>query len=201
MWMAESESAAFWMNVLTNLKARGVEDLLIACTDNLKGFTDAIKGVFPQTVTQLCVVHQIRNSCKFVVWKERKAFCADLKEVYAAPTREAAADALVKLDDKWGGKYKYAIQSWQTNWDNLTCYFDYPLEIRKIIYTTNTIENLNRGIRKYTKTKVQFPDDQAVEKAVYLAIMNIQKKWTMPIHNWGYIFHQFLTIFETRCRM
>lgn len=201
MWMAESESAAFWMTVLTNLKARGVEDILIACTDNLKGFTDAIKGVFPDTVTQLCVVHQIRNSCKFVVWKERKAFCADLKEVYAAPTREAAADALTRLDEKWGAKYKYAIQSWQTNWDNLTSFFDYPLEIRKIIYTTNTIENLNRGIRKYTKTKVQFPDDQAVQKAVYLAIMNIQKKWTMPIQNWGYIFHQFLTIFESRCRM
>lgn len=201
MWMAETESASFWMSVLTDLKARGVEDILIACTDNLKGFTDAIKGVFPQTITQLCIVHQIRNSCKYVVWKDRKIFCSDLKEVYAAPTREAADRALSSFAEKWEHKYKHAIQSWRTNWDNLTSYFDFPLEIRKIIYTTNTIENLNRGIRKYTKTKVQFTDDQAAQKAVYLAIMNIQKKWNMPIQNWGYILHQFLTIFENRCRL
>lgn len=201
MWMAETESASFWMSVLTDLKARGVEDILIACTDNLKGFTDAIKGVFPQTITQLCIVHQIRNSCKYVVWKDRKIFCSDLKEVYAAPTREAAEQAMEKFAGKWEHKYKHAIQSWRTNWDNLTSYFDFPMEIRKIIYTTNTIENLNRGIRKYTKTKVQFTDDQAAQKAVYLAIMNIQKKWNMPIQNWGYILHQFLTIFENRCRL
>lgn len=201
MWMAETESASFWMSVLTDLKARGVEDILIACTDNLKGFTDAIKGVFPQTVTQLCIVHQIRNSCKYVVWKDRKQFCIDLKAVYAAPTREAAEQALISFAEKWENKYKHAIQSWRANWDNLTSYFDFPLEIRKIIYTTNTIENLNRGIRKYTKTKVQFTDDQAAQKAVYLAIINIQKKWNMPIQNWGYILHQFLTIFENRCRL
>lgn len=201
MWMAETESASFWMSVLTDLKARGVEDILIACTDNLKGFTDAIKGVFPQTITQLCIVHQIRNSCKYVVWKDRKIFCSDLREVYAAPTREAAEQALVNFAGKWEHKYKHAIQSWRTNWDNLSSYFDFPMEIRKIIYTTNTIENLNRGIRKYTKTKVQFTDDQAAQKAVYLAIMNIQKKWNMPIQNWGYILHQFLTIFENRCRL
>ncbi len=201
MWMAETESASFWMSVLTDLKARGVEDILIACTDNLKGFTDAIKGVFPETITQLCIVHQIRNSCKYVVWKDRKVFCTDLKEVYAAPTREAAEQALAGFALKWEHKYKHAIQSWKTNWDNLTSYFDFPLEIRKIIYTTNTIENLNRGIRKYTKTKVQFTDDQAAQKAVYLAITNIEKKWNMPIQNWGYILHQFLTIFENRCRL
>lgn len=201
MWMAETESASFWMSVLTDLKARGVEDILIACTDNLKGFTDAIKGVFPQTVTQLCVVHQIRNSCKFVVWKDRKEFCADLKEVYGATNREAAAQALVTFGAKWGAKYRHAIQSWENNWDNLTSYFDFPLEIRKIMYTTNTIENLNRGIRKYTKTKVQFTDDTAAQKAVYLAIMNIEKKWSMTLHNWGFILHQFLTIFENRCRL
>lgn len=201
MWMAETESASFWMSVLTDLKARGAEDILIACTDNLKGFTDAIKGVFPQTITQLCIVHQIRNSCKYVVWKDRKIFCSDLKEVYAAPTREAAEQAMENFASKWEHKYKHAIQSWRTNWDNLTSYFDFPMEIRKIIYTTNTIENLNRGIRKYTKTKVQFTDDQAAQKAVYLAIMNIQKKWNMPIQNWGYILHQFLTIFENRCRL
>jgi len=201
MWLAETESASFWLSVLTDLKARGVEDILIACTDNLKGFTDAIKGVFPQTITQLCIVHQIRNSCKYVVWKDRKAFCADLKEVYGAPTREAAEQALENFDGKWGQKYRHAIQSWRVNWSELTSYFDFPVEIRKIIYTTNTIENVNRGIRKYTKTKVQFPDDMAAQKAVYLAIMSIEKKWSMPIHNWGYILHQFLTIFENRCRL
>jgi len=201
MWMDETESAAFWMSVLTDLKARGVEDILIACTDNLKGFTEAIKGVFPQTVTQLCIVHQIRNSCKFVSWKDRKAFCADLKTVYGAVNRDAAEQALEKFDAAWGSKYGYAIESWRRNWVELTSYFDFPLEIRKIIYTTNTIENLNRGIRKYTKTKVQFTDDQAAQKAVYLAIMNIEKKWTMPIKDWGYVIHQFLTIFGNRCRL
>ena len=201
MWIAETESASFWLSVLTDLKARGVEDILIACTDNLKGFTDAIKGAFPDTVTQLCIVHQIRNSRKYVVWKDRKDFCSDLKAVYGAANREAAFDALANLADKWGAKYKLAIASWQNNWDNLTSYFDYPLEIRKIIYTTNTIENLNRGIRKYTKTKVQFVDDQAATKAVYLAILNIEKKWSMPIQNWGLVLHQFLTIFDQRCRL
>lgn len=201
MWTSENESASFWLSVLTDLKARGVEDILIACTDNLKGFTDAIHGVFPGTVTQLCMVHQIRNSCRYVVWKDRKAFCADLKEVYAAPNKTAAAEAFKDFAGKWEGKYRYAIQSWQTNWENLTNYFDFPLEIRKIIYTTNSIENLNRGIRKYTKTKVQFPDDQAAEKAVYLAIMNIEKKWSMTLHNWGLVLHQFVTIFEDRCRI
>ena len=201
MWIAENESAAFWLTVLTDLNARGVYYILIACTDNLTGFTQAIKGVFPNAITQLCIVHQIRNSCKFVVWKDRKAFCADLKNIYAATNVENAEKALLAMDQKWGTKYKYAIQSWQNNWENLTQYFNYPLEIRKIIYTTNTIENLNRGIRKYTKSKVQFIDDNAVLKAVYLAITNIEKKWDMPIQNWGIILHQFLTIFDNRCRL
>lgn len=201
MWMAETESASFWMSVLTDLKARGVEDILIACTDNLKGFTDAIKGVFPQTVTQLCIVHQIRNSCKYVVWKDRKVFCADLKEVYAAPNKDAAEHALAGFAAKWEHKYKHAIESWKNNWENLTSYFDFPMEIRKIIYTTNTIENVNRGIRKYIKTKVQFTDDMAAQKAVYLALMNIERKWNATLHNWGLILHQFLTIFEHRCRL
>lgn len=201
MWTSENESASFWLSVLTDLKARGVEDILIACTDNLKGFTDAIHGVFPDTITQLCMVHQIRNSCRYVVWKDRKKFCTDLREVYAAPSKDLAAEAFKGFAQKWEGKYRYAIQSWQTNWENLTNYFDFPLEIRKIIYTTNSIENLNRGIRKYTKTKVQFPDDQAAEKAVYLAIMNIERKWTLVIQNWGFVLHQFRTIFEDRCRI
>lgn len=201
MWVAETESASFWMSVLTDLKARGVEDILIACTDNLKGFTDAIKGVFPQTVTQLCIVHQIRNSCKYVVWKDRKIFCADLKDVYTAPNKAAAEQALAGFAAKWEGKYKHAIISWKTNWENLTNYFEFPMEIRKIIYTTNTIENVNRGIRKYVKTKVQFPDDTAAQKAVYLALVNIEKRWNATLHNWGLILHQFLTIFEHRCRL
>jgi transposase-like protein len=201
MWMAQSESASFWLSVLTDLKARGLEDILIACTDNLAGFTDAIKGVFPQTITQLCIVHQIRNSCKYVVWKDRKRFCADLKEVYGAPTREAAENALQNLENNWADKYGLAIRSWEENWPNLSSFFDFPLEIRKIIYTTNTIENLNRGIRKYTKTKVQFVDDLSAQKAVYLAICNIEKSWTAPIQNWGLILHQFLTIFDKRCRL
>lgn len=201
MWTNETESASFWLSVLTDLKARGVEDILIASTDNLRGFTDAIKGVFPRCITQLCMVHQIRNSSKYVVWKDRKAFCSDLKEVYAAATKTAASQAFEVFRAKWQGKYRHAIQSWSTNWEDLTHYFDFPLEIRKIIYTTNSIENLNRGIRKYTKTKVQFPDDQAAEKAVYLAIMNIEKKWTMPILNWQLVLQQFLIIFEDRCRL
>ncbi len=166
MWLAETESAAFWMSVLTDLKARGVEDILIACTDNLKGFTQAIKSVFPDAVTQLCIVHQIRNSCKFVVWKDPKNFCADLKKIYAAQNIQVAGKALTELKIKWSTKYKYTIKSWQDNWENLTHFFDYPLEIRKIIYTTNTVENLNRAIRKYTKSKVQFINDNAALKAV-----------------------------------
>jgi len=201
MWIAENESASFWLTVLTDLKARGVEDILVACTDNLTGFTQAIKGVFPNAITQLCIVHQIRNSCKFVVWKDRKEFCSDLKNIYTATNIEFAENALSEMERKWGSKYKYAILSWRNNWENLTQYFNYPLEIRKIIYTTNTIENLNRGIRKYTKTKVQFVDDNAVQKSVYLAIVNIEQKWDMPIQNWGIILHQFMTIFGNRCKL
>ena len=201
MWVAPTESASFWMNVLTDLKARGVEDILIASTDNLAGFTDAIVSVFPQTVTQLCVVHQVRNSLRYVVWKEKKEFTADMKQIYQAPTLEAAEHALANFEKKWGAKYAYAIRSWKNNWERLTQFFDYPLEIRKIVYTTNIIESLNSGIRKYTKTKTIFPHDQAALKAVYLAIGNIEKKWTMPIRNWGMILQQFLIKFEDRCRI
>jgi transposase-like protein len=200
-WIATTESAAFWMTVLTDLKARGVEDVLIACTDNLKGFTQAIKGVFPQAVTQLCIVHQIRNSCKFVVWKDRREFCADLRKVYTAINKQTALEELQKFKLKWQHKYKYAIVSWEENWDNLSNYFEYPLELRKIIYTTNTIENLNRGIRKYTKTKTQFTNENAATNSVFLAILNIEKSWTQVIRNWGIILHQYLTIFENRCRL
>jgi putative transposase len=200
-WIDRNESASFWMTVLTDLKARGVEDILIACTDNLKGFTQAIKGVFPETMTQLCIVHQIRNSCKFVVWSDMKEFCKDLKNVYKAINIKIAKDELEKFKKKWGSKYKYAVQSWEDNWDNLTGYFEFPLELRKIIYTTNTIENLNRGIRKYTKTKTQFPTEDAATKSIYLAIDNIQKNWTGTINSWRLIQQQFLTIFEKRCNL
>ena len=200
-WIEMNESASFWMTVLTELKARGVEDILIACTDNLKGFTQAISAVFPKAVTHLCIVHQIRNSCKFLVWKDRKEFCKDLKMVYTAINKETALVELGKLKEKWQAKYKYAIASWEENWDNLSNYFDYPLELRKIIYTTNTIENLNRGIRKYTKTKTQFPNENAATKSIYLSIKNIEEAWTMTIRNWGIILNQYLIIFENRCRL
>jgi transposase-like protein len=200
-WIEKTESAAFWMTVLTELKARGVEDILIACTDNLKGFTQAISAVFPEAVTQLCIVHQIRNSCKFVVTKDIRIFCKDLKVVYTAINKEIALEELAKFKEKWQAKYKYAITSWEQNWENLSNYFEYPLELRKIIYTTNTIENLNRGIRKYTKTKTQFPNENAAAKSIYLSIKNIEEAWMRPIPNWGLILHQYLIIFEARCRL
>ena len=201
MWVGKSESSSFWMGVLTDLKARGVQDILITCTDNLNGFTDTIRTVFPQSSTQICVVHQIRNSCKYVVYKDKKEFTADMKNIYNAPNKEVAAAELDNLEKKWGGKYPYAILSWRNNWDDLTVFFQFPLEIRKIIYTTNLIENLNGKIRKYTKSKLSFPSDDAVKKTVYLSLMEIEKKWTQPIHNWGLIMNQFMLIFENRIQI
>ena len=201
MWLNKTESASFWMSVLSDLKSRGVEDILIACTDNLAGFTKATKGVFPETITQLCIVHQIRNSVKFVVHKDRKQFCTDMKQIYTANNEEQAVEALKLLKTTWGEKYKYAIDSWENNWENLMPFLEYPPELRKIIYTTNTIENLNRGIRKYTKTKVQFPDEKSVKKSVYLAIKNSEKAWVKPICGWGLIMNQFLVIFGERCNI
>lgn len=201
MWLGKNESAAYWMSVLTDIKARGVEDILITATDNLNGFTQTIRSVFPSAATQVCIVHQIRNSCRYVVWKDKRAFTQDLKNVYAAPNREAALASLTDLEQKWNSKYAYAIKSWREHWDELTVFFDFPLEIRKIIYTTNLIENLNGKIRKYTKNKLSFPNDEAVLKSVYLALREASKKWTMPIHNWGMILNQFLTIFDNRVRI
>lgn len=201
LWLGKNESSAFWMGVLTDLKARGVEDILITATDNLNGFTDTIKASFPQSVTQICVVHQIRNACRYVVWKDRKAFTRDMKEIYTAPTKEAAWAALNDFAKKWDSKYSYAIKSWRDNWDELTVFFDYPVEIRKIIYTTNLIENLNGKIRKYTKNKLSFPTDDAVMKSVFLAAREASKKWTMPIRDWGTILNSFLLIFGDRVRL
>ena len=174
---------------------------MVTVTDNLNGFTDSIKAVFPNATTQICVVHQIRNSCRYVVWKEKKDFTSDLKNIYNAPTKELAAMELDLFDQKWGKKYPYAIRSWRINWDELTAFFDFPVEIRKIIYTTNLIENLNGKIRKYTKNKLSFPNDDALKKAVYLSISEIEKSWNQSIWNWGLIFNQFLTIFENRIQV
>jgi putative transposase len=196
IWMSANESAAFWLSVLNELKDRGVKKMLIACTDNLTGFTQAIQTAFPDTVSKLCIVHQIRNSMKFVPWKDRRAFLADLKTVYAALNMETALIAFEAFKAKWGSKYAYAIKSWEANWSNLSPMFQYPTNIRKIMYTTNTIEGLNRAIRKFTKTKTLFPNDQAALKSVYLAIQQIQVKWTMPIHNWHITHNEILIIFE-----
>jgi putative transposase len=201
LWLGKNESAAFWMSVLTDMRARGIEDILITATDNLNGFTDTIRNVFPQSKTQICVVHQIRNASRYVVWKDKKAFSRDMKHIYTAPTKEAAQAALEDFAQQWEGKYSYAIKSWRENWEDLTVFFEFPLEIRKIIYTTNIIENLNGKIRKYTKNKLSFPSDQAVMKSVYLAMREATKKWSMPIQNWGIVLNQFLVIFEKRVQL
>lgn len=201
LWLGKNETSAFWMTVLTDIKARGVEDILITATDNLNGFTQTIKTVFPQSTTQICVVHQIRNASRYVVWKDKKEFARDMKGIYTAPTKDAAKLALGDFEKKWNDKYSYAIKSWHQNWDELTSFFEFPLEIRKIIYTTNLIENLNGKIRKYTKNKLSYPTDEAVLKSAYLAVNEITKKWTQPIRNWGIIINQFLIIFEDRLKL
>ena len=201
LWLGKNESSSFWMSVLTDIRARGTEDILITATDNLNGFTDTIKNVFPESKTQICVVHQIRNACRYVVWKDKKAFTADMKHIYNAPNQQAAEVALDDFAQKWNDKYSYAVKSWRDNWEELTVFYEFPLEIRKIIYTTNLIENLNGKIRKYTKNKLSFPTDNAVMKSVYLALRESTKKWTMPIRNWGIILNQFLTIYEKRVRL
>lgn len=201
LWLGKNESSAFWMTVLTDIRARGVKDILITATDNLNGFTETIRTVFPQSTTQICVVHQIRNACKYVVWKDKKEFTKDMKAIYNAPNKQAAKAALGDFEAKWSSKYSYAIKSWQNNWDELTVFFDFPLEIRKIIYTTNLIENLNGKIRKYTKNKLSYPTDDAVMKSTFLALNEATKKWTMPIRDWGVIYNQFLIIFESRMKM
>lgn len=201
LWLGKNESAAFWMSVLTDIKARGVEDLLITATDNLNGFTQTIRNVFPESTTQICVVHQIRNASRYVVWKDKKEFSNDMKEIYNAPTKNAAEASLNDFSKKWEEKYSYAVKSWRDNWEELTVFYDFPVEIRKIIYTTNLIENLNGKIRKYTKNKLSFPTDNAVMKSTFLALRESTKKWTMPIRNWGIILNQFLTIFEERVQL
>lgn len=201
MYLSESEGANFWLQVLTDLNNRGVQDILIACTDNLKGFSEAILSVFPKTEIQTCIVHQIRNSLKYVASKDQKEFMADLKLVYRADTKEIAELELDKLAEKWESKYPVVIKSWRNNWDKLSTYFQFTKPIRKIIYTTNTVEGFHRQIRKVTKTKGAFPSDDALLKLIYLATRNIMKKWTSPIQNWAITVQQLSIIFEGRLKL
>lgn len=201
MYLSESEGANFWLQVLTDLNNRGVEDILIACTDNLKGFSEAILSVFPKTEIQTCIVHQIRNSLKYVASKDQKVFLSELKLVYKADTKEIAEQELDKLADKWAQKYPVVIASWRNNWEKLSTYFKYTKPIRKIIYTTNTVEGFHRQIRKVTKTKGAFPSDDALLKLVYLATRNIMKKWTSPVQHWGTTVQQLSIIFENRLKL
>lgn len=198
MYISESEGANFWLQVLTDLQNRGLEDILIACTDNLKGFTNAIVSVFPKAITQLCIVHQIRNSLKYVASKDQKEFLKDLKKVYRAVNKEIAEDELLSLEEKWGSKYPVVIDSWQNNWEELSQYFEFSAPIRKMIYTTNAVEGFHRQVRKVTKTKGAFTNDMALLKLVYLATKNIQKKWTSPLHNWSLIIQQLYIKFGDR---
>jgi putative transposase len=197
-YTSESEGANFWLSVLTHLQNRGVEDILIACIDNLKGFSEAIVTVFPKTDVQSCIVHQIRNSLKYVASKNQKEFLQDLKPVYKAIDKATAELELEKLADKWQKKYPIVIESWQRNWEKLSTYFKYPEAIKKLIYTTNTIEGYHRQIRKVTKTKGAFTSDTALLKLIYLASQNIQKKWTMPLSNWSITVSQLRIIFGER---
>jgi len=198
IWIGEAESSKFWMGVLADLRNRGVKDLLICSVDGLKGFEEAIKASFPKAEIQKCVVHQIRNSTKFVSYKDRKVFCADMREIYTAANEEAGLAALDRFENKWGIKYSYAIKSWRDNWQYLSTFFKYPPEIRRIIYTTNAIENFNRQIRKITKTKSSFPTDDSLFKILYLIVFDASEKWTMPMREWGIIVNQLRVYFGER---
>ena len=198
IWIGENESASFWLGVCNDLKNRGVEDILIACKDGLSGFSEAINSVFPRTSIQLCVIHQIRNSMKYVSYKEQKAVMADLKQIYQALTLEEAEFAFEMFKEKWGKKHPIIIKSWETNWQELITYFSYPYGIRRLIYTTNTVEGYHRQLRKVTKTKSAFPTDDSLRKIIYLATKDISRKWTMPVQNWAECISQFVIQFEDR---
>lgn len=198
LWIAHSEGAKFWLQVLTDLKNRGVADIFIACVDGLKGFPEAIEAVFPQTQVQLCIVHMVRNSLKFVTWKDRKAVAADLKKIYRAATREAAEDALLEFGETWDAKYPTISRAWHANWERLSTFFGYPPAIRRVIYTTNTVEAVNRSLRKVLKTRGALPSDEALMKLLFLALRNIAKKWTMPVPHWKQALNQFAILFEDR---
>ena len=198
LYLSETEGARFWLSVLTDLNNRGLKDILIASVDGLKGFPEAINSIYPETEVQLCVIHQIRNSLKYVASKNQKAFMADLKPVYKAVNKEAAEAALDALEARWGDLYPIVINSWRNKWENLSVYFKYPEDIRRVIYTTNAIEAIHRQFRKLTKTKGAFPNENSLMKLLYMGIQNASKKWTMPIHNWNLTLSQLSIYFEGR---
>jgi transposase-like protein len=198
-WVGDgSESSNFWLSVITDLQSRGVKDIFIVCMDGLSGFKEAVLAVFPQTQIQRCIIHQIRNSLKYITWTDRKTFMLDLKEVYQAATRESAEAHLRQLGEKWSDKYAVAIRSWENNWEDLATFFAYPAEIRRLIYTTNSVEGYHRQLRKVTKSKSIFPTPEAVRKLLFLANRDILKKWIMPIQNWPLILNQLVIRFEGR---
>ncbi len=196
LWTAENEGSKFWLSVLTELNNRGVKDIFIACVDGLKGFTEAIESVFPQTITQLCIVHQIRNSLTYISYKDRKAVVSDLKPIYTAITEDEALFALELFGEKWNSKYPLIAKSWNANWQRINPMFALPKEIRKAVYTTNVIESLNYSLRKITKTRAAFPTEEAAIKLLYLGLQNAAKKWTMPIANWSLAMNQMAILFE-----
>jgi transposase-like protein len=198
LWVSEAEGANFWLTVLTELKNRGVNDILIACVDGLKGFPEAINTVFPNTEIQLCIIHLIRNTLRYIASKDQKSFMKDLKTVYTAPTEEAALMALDKLDKNWGKKYSLAIKTWRNNWTHASTFLKYPDEIRRIIYTTNAVEALHRQFRKVTKSKSIFPHDDALKKMLYLAYRDLSKKWTIQIRNWALVLSHLSVTFDER---
>lgn len=201
-WIGDgAEGANFWLSVVSDLQGRGVTDIFIACIDGLSGFKDAIQAVFPRTQIQRCIIHQVRQSLTYVSWKDRKAFTADLKSIYQAPTREAAETRLLELAERWSATYPMAIRSWETHWEDLATMFEYPSEIRRLIYTTNSIEGYNRQLRKVTKTKGAFPTEQAARKLLFLVNRDITRKWTAPVPNWARIRNQLAIRFAGRLPM
>ena len=198
LWLAQTEGAKFWLQVVTELKNRGVQDIFIACVDGLKGFPEAIEAVFPQTAVQLCLVHMVRHSLNYVTWKRRPEVAADLRRIYTAATADEAEQRLGEFEAKWDADYLPIGQSWRRNWERITPFFDFPPEVRKVIYTTNAIESVNYSLRKLTKHRGAFPTDEALLKLLYLALRNISKKWTMPIRDWKAALNQFTIRFEGR---
>jgi transposase-like protein len=198
IWIGENESSKFWLGVLNELKNRGVEDVLMFCVDGLTGLKEAIEAAFPKSEVQRCIIHQLRNSFKYVSYKDLKAFSKDFKQVYTAASEDIAIERLYEIKEKWGKQYPYAIRSWENNWDVLSPFFKFPDEVRKIVYTTNIIEGLHRQFRKVTKTKTVFPSDTSLEKMLYLASLNVIKKWTQRYKNWDRVLSQLLIMFEGR---
>jgi len=199
LWISENESASFWTTICSDLHNRGVSDIFIACHDNLKGLSEAISAIFPKTKQQLCIVHQIRNSTKFVQHKDRKAVCADLKKIYGAVNLDDAEYAKEEFREKWNKKYPAILRSWDANWAELTTFFNYPEQIRHLIYTTNAVEAYHRMVRKFTKAKAIFPTDDSIRKVVFLSVREITKKWTMPARTWGMVYSQIQIFFADRC--